>query len=142
MSLYVEENQMFQALISKLEELKTSGVFEDVIIGFEEDFPTSYPVLYVEIMDERFEPATANKDQYVMEINVVIEYFDSDYQEGQSKVRELAMRVYEALVNDRRLSDNVDQCNVESLDTEVEAHPDGFLFHKNMTVTLTKWWFG
>jgi len=142
MSLYEIEQTMFSALVDKLKELVTDGTVNDVIVGFEEDYPDDYPVIYVEIADESFEAVTPNKDQYVMSLDVVVEHFDSDYREGQERVREVAMRVYEKLVNDRTLSDAVDVLNVTNFDTEVTALPDGFLFEKTLSVDMIKWLFG
>ena len=137
--MYVTEQNMFDALVSKLNELVSDGVFKEVIVGFQEDYPNEFPVIYVEILDERFEPATVNKDDYIVEVGVVVETFNEDYQEGQEQIRELAMRVYEKLISDRTLGGDVDVLNVEAMDTTSEAVPDGFIFDKGLTVTLSRW---
>jgi len=141
-SPYEIEGEMFDALCTKLQELVTNGTLVDLIIGFDELIPDDFPVAYVEIADERFEAVTPNKDQYVMEVDVTVEHFDEEYRIGQQKIRQIAMKVYEQLTSDRQLGGDVDICNVESFETEVEMLPDGFLFHKTLTVTLTRWLFG
>jgi len=136
-------DDMYDALKSKLDELVTDGTLQEVIEGFREELPSSYPVVYLQIADQRLEEATVSKDTVILEADVVVESFSaSSHGIGMKEARDLGWKVYSKLVEDRTLGGNVDYSRITQEEIETEMYPDGYLFHVNIYVELHKWYLG